>query len=35
MNADGSNQRPMFAEAINDQLELTYNFVDERMISWR
>ncbi|MCB9076424.1 MAG: SH3 domain-containing protein [Anaerolineaceae bacterium] len=35
MNADGSNQRPMFSDEINDQLDLTYNFVDERAISWR
>ncbi|HRV93866.1 MAG TPA: SH3 domain-containing protein [Anaerolineae bacterium] len=35
MNADGSNQRPMFSDEINDQLDLTYNFVDERAIDWR
>ncbi|MCB0019491.1 MAG: PD40 domain-containing protein, partial [Anaerolineales bacterium] len=35
MNADGSNPRPMFSDDINDQLDITYNFVDERMISWR
>ncbi len=35
MNADGSNQRPLFSDEINDQLDLTYNFVDERMISWQ
>jgi TolB protein len=35
MNADGGNPRPMFAEAINDRLDIAYNFVDERMISWR
>jgi Tol biopolymer transport system component len=35
MNADGSNQHPMFSDAINDQLPLTYNFVDERVLSWR
>lgn len=35
MNADGSNQRPFFSDEINDQLDLTYNFVDERMISWQ
>ncbi len=35
MNADGSNQRPLFAEAINEQLQIEYNFVDERALSWR
>ena len=35
MNADGSNPRPMFAEDVNAQLDFTYNFVDERMLSWR
>jgi uncharacterized protein YraI len=35
MNADGSNPQPMFSAEINTQLQLTYNFVDERMLSWR
>lgn len=35
MNADGSNPRPMFSAETNTQLQLTYNFVDERMLSWR
>jgi uncharacterized protein YgiM (DUF1202 family) len=35
MNADGSNQRPMFSDDVNDQLQFTYDFVDERMLSWR
>lgn len=35
MNAEGSNPGPMFAEEINAQLNLTYNFVDERVLSWR
>ncbi len=35
MNADGGNPRPMFAATVNDQLNFTYNFVDERVISWR
>jgi uncharacterized protein YgiM (DUF1202 family) len=35
MGADGSNQRPMFSETVNDQLDITYNFVDERVLSWR
>jgi Tol biopolymer transport system component len=35
MNADGSNQRPMFPDEVNDQLQITYDFVDERMLSWK
>ena len=35
MNADGSNQRPMFPDAVNDQLQITYDFVDERILSWK
>lgn len=35
MNADGSDQRPMFSDEINDQLDINYEFVDERVISWR
>ncbi len=35
MNADGSNQHPMFSEAMNDQLKISYDFVDERVLSWR
>jgi TolB protein len=35
MQADGSNPHPMFSDEINNQLQLTYNFVDERMLSWR
>jgi uncharacterized protein YraI len=35
INADGSNPRPMFSDEIDDQLNLTYDFVDERVISWR
>jgi hypothetical protein len=34
MNADGSNQRPLFSEEVNQQLNITYNFVDERVLSW-
>jgi hypothetical protein len=33
MNADGSNQRPMFETAL-DGLEFEYGFVAERMVSW-
>jgi uncharacterized protein YgiM (DUF1202 family) len=35
MGADGSNQRPMFTDEVNDQLQFTYDFVDERVLSWR
>jgi Tol biopolymer transport system component len=35
MNADGSNPHPFFSDEVNEQLQLTYNFVDERMLSWR
>jgi len=35
MNADGSDQHPMFPEAINAQLQFTYAFNDERVLSWR
>ncbi len=35
MNLDGSNQRPLFPDEINDQLGIQYNFVDERVLSWR
>jgi hypothetical protein len=35
MAADGSNQRPMFANGALDGLTLNYAGVDERMISWR
>jgi uncharacterized protein YgiM (DUF1202 family) len=35
MNADGSDPHPMFSDAVNQQLPITYNFVDERVLSWR
>ena len=35
MNADGSNQRPMFSNGAVDNLIFNYASVDERMISWR
>ena len=35
MGADGSNQRPMFSDEVNDRLDITYDFVDERVLSWR
>lgn len=35
MEADGSNQRPMFLPEVNEGLNIEYNFVDERVLSWR
>ncbi len=35
MNADGSEQQPLFTEEINSQLNLVYDFNDERTLSWR
>lgn len=35
MNADGSNQRPMFPGGVLDDLVFEYNGVDEHMLSWR
>ncbi len=35
MNADGSNPQPLFTDAVNDSIRITYNFVDERALSWR
>jgi Tol biopolymer transport system component len=35
MNADGSNQRPMFPNGQLDGLTFHYNGVDERMLSWQ
>jgi Tol biopolymer transport system component len=35
MNADGSNQRPMFPNGALNGHGLNYAGVDERMISWR
>jgi uncharacterized protein YraI len=34
MNADGSNQHPLFDPAAQAQLGLQYNGVDEHMLSW-
>jgi len=33
MNADGSDQRPMFETAL-DEVSMGYEFVGERVISW-
>ncbi len=35
MNADGTNQRPMFSNGALDGIGLTYAGVDERMLSWQ
>jgi hypothetical protein len=35
MNADGSDQRPMFPNGVLDGLTLNYEGVDERMLSWQ
>jgi Tol biopolymer transport system component len=35
MNADGSNQRPMFPNGVLAQITFNYAGVDERMLSWR
>lgn len=35
MNADGSDQRPMFSNGALDGIALQYDGVDERMLSWR
>ena len=35
MNADGSNQQPMFPAGTLDGISLQYNGMDERMLSWR
>lgn len=35
MNADGSNQRPMFSNGALNGIEFDYAGVDERMLSWR
>lgn len=35
MNADGSNQHPLFPPEVQEQLNLQYYGMDERMLSWR
>lgn len=35
MNADGSNQRPMFPNGALNGINLQFHGVDERMLSWR
>ncbi len=34
MGVDGSNQRPMFSDAVNDRLQIEYVFNDERALGW-
>jgi WD40 repeat protein len=34
MNADGGNQRPMFAPGTLAEINFQYNSMDERMLSW-
>lgn len=34
MNVDGSTQRPMFSDALNDQLTIEYAGMDERALGW-
>lgn len=35
MNTDGSDQRSMFSDDISDQIQIAYDFKDERVLSWR
>jgi ABC-type histidine transport system ATPase subunit len=35
MNADGSNQHPLLAGDVQAGLNLQYNGMDERMLSWK
>jgi uncharacterized protein YraI len=35
MNADGSDQRPLFANDVLESINLNYAGVDERMLSWQ
>jgi dipeptidyl aminopeptidase/acylaminoacyl peptidase len=35
MNADGSNQHPMFSNAVSAQIQLSPQSPDERILSWR
>jgi hypothetical protein len=34
MNADGSQQRPLFSPEIQAQLGLEYHGVNERLLNW-
>jgi dipeptidyl aminopeptidase/acylaminoacyl peptidase len=35
MSADGSNQRPLLPDEVYDQLQISFNAVDERVLSWK
>jgi uncharacterized protein YgiM (DUF1202 family) len=35
MNADGADPHALFSDGVNQQLQFTYDFVDERVLSWR
>ncbi len=35
MHADGTNPQPFFSDKVAEQLQLSYNFVDERSLNWR
>jgi dipeptidyl aminopeptidase/acylaminoacyl peptidase len=35
MSADGSDQRPLLSAEVYDQLQLSFNAVDERVLSWK
>jgi len=34
MQADGSDQHPLFSDDVQAQLNLQYNGVNERVLSW-
>jgi Tol biopolymer transport system component len=34
MSADGSNQRPLLPDEVYDRLQISYNAVDEWVLSW-
>jgi hypothetical protein len=34
MNADGSNQHPLFSPEVQAQFSLDYRGVNERMLNW-
>jgi Tol biopolymer transport system component len=35
MDANGGNQKPLFPTEVQDQIEIFYESVDERVLSWR
>jgi len=34
MAPDGSNQHPLFAREVNDQIQIQTDYADEHLISW-